>query len=128
VARKNFVLQLGDAGKLELQPQKRSFYAKMSTVTHKQGQDLGWTIVYAPETGWPTTLSGVTVTSDFVDANKIRHALTVNKNVNNLEFTLTAETDTWAIGVGELDVKMTSGGVVWYTDTMKINVIKHVTI
>ena len=100
----------------------------MSTVTHKQGQDLGWTVVYTPETGWPTNLAGVTITSDLVDFNKVRHSTTVTKNVDNLSFTMTAETPTWAIGVGELDIKMSSGGVVWYTDTIKINVIKHVTL
>lgn len=100
----------------------------MSTVTHKQGQNLGWTVAYTPETGWPTDLAGVTITCQLVDAEKTRHPTTVTKNVNNVEFTITDDTSNWAIGVGELDIKMTSGGVTWYTDTIKINVIKHVTI
>lgn len=100
----------------------------MSTVTHKQGQNLGWTVVYTPETGWPANLAGVTITCQLVDAEKTRHTTTVTKDINNLEFTITDDTSNWAIGVGELDIKMASGGVTWYTDTIKLNIIKHITI
>jgi len=100
---------------------------KMTSLTHKQGQSLGWTALYTPETGWPANLSGVTITSTFIDSQGVLRSITVVKNVNNLEFTATANTSAWSIGVGNIDFKLTSGGSTWYTETIAINVVKHIT-
>jgi hypothetical protein len=99
----------------------------MTSLTHKQGQSLGWTVNYTPETGWPVNLSGVTITSTFIDSQGVSRTMTVVKNINNVDFTVSASTALWSIGVGNIDFKLTSGGSTWYTETVAINVVKHIT-
>ncbi len=53
--------------------------------------------------------------------------MTVVKNINNVDFTVSASTALWSIGVGNIDFKLTSGGSTWYTETVAINVVKHIT-
>ena len=53
--------------------------------------------------------------------------MTVVKDANNVQFTVTGSTATWSIGVGYIDIKFTTGGSTWYSETVNINVVKRIT-
>ena len=102
-----------------------------NTVTFKRGTNFGSTTVFTPEAP-PTiqTLSGVTVTSTIVDADRNEYDLTVVVAGNFLSFTANyaGSTADWAIGTARWDIKFTPGTTIFYSDTMRLDIIGQVTV
>ena len=96
-------------------------------INWKRASTFGATVTYTPETGWPTNLTGVTVTSDIRDANRKLYTCTV-VITSPTTFTVTnSSTDLWAVGSAYWDIRFTKDGTVFFSDTVVINVIDNVT-
>ena len=102
-----------------------------NTVTFKRGTNFGSTTVFTPEAPPAIqTLSGVTVTSTIVDADRNEYDLTVVVAGNFLSFTANyvGSTADWAIGTARWDIKFSQGTTVFYSDTMRLEIIGQVTV
>ena len=102
-----------------------------NTVTFKRGTNFGSTTVFTPEAPPAIqTLSGVTVTSTIVDADRNEYDLTVVVAGNFLSFTAnySGSTADWAIGTARWDIKFTQGTTVVDSDTMRLEIIGQVTV
>jgi hypothetical protein len=102
-----------------------------NTVTFKRGTNFGSSTVFAPEAPPAIqTLSGVTVTSTIVDADRNEYELTVVVAGNFLSFTANyvGSTADWAIGTARWDIKFTQGTTIFYSDTMRLDIIGQVTV
>ena len=99
-----------------------------ATITFKRGTTFACNSTYTPGAG-PTTLAGVTVVSDIIDAGNGIYPLAVVVAGDNLSFTMTAETPSggWALGNARWDIKFSIDGVVFYSETLRINIIERVT-
>lgn len=102
-----------------------------NTVTFKRGTNFGSSTVFTPEA--PPAIQdliGVTVTSTIIDADRNEYELTVVVAGNGLSFTADYAGDTgdWAIGTARWDVKFTQGATVFYSDTMRLDIIGQVTV
>jgi hypothetical protein len=100
-----------------------------NTVTFKRGTSFGASIVYTPEVGGLANLIGVTVTSTIIDADRNEFDLTVVMAVDGLSFTASYPGDTsdWGVGSARWDIKFSNNGSVFYSDTMRLDVIGQVT-
>jgi hypothetical protein len=100
-----------------------------NTVTFKRGTSFGASVVYTPEVGGLANLIGVTVTSTIIDADRNEFDLVVVVAVNGLSFTATYpdSTSDWGIGTARWDIKFSNGGSVFYSETMRLDVIGQVT-
>jgi hypothetical protein len=102
-----------------------------NTVTFKRGTNFGSSTVFAPEAPPAIqTLSGVTVTSTIVDADRNEYDLTVVVAGNFLSFTAdyVGSTADWAIGTARWDLKFSQGSTVFYSDTMRLDIIGQITV
>jgi len=102
-----------------------------NTVTFKRGTNFGSSTVFTPEAPPAIqTLSGVTVTSTIVDADRNEYDLTVVVAGNFLSFTAdyVGSTADWAIGTARWDIKFTQGTTIFYSDTMRLDIIGQVTV
>lgn len=102
-----------------------------NTVTFKRGTNFGSSSVFTPEAPPAIqTLSGVTVTSTIVDADRNEYDLTVVVAGDFLSFTAnySGSTAGWAIGTARWDIKFTQGTTVFYSDTMRLDIIGQVTV
>jgi len=102
-----------------------------NTVTFKRGTNFGSSTVFTPEA--PPAIQdliGVTVTSTIIDADRNEYELTVVVAGNGLSFTAnyTGDTGDWAIGTARWDIKFTQGTTVFYSDTMRLDIIGQVTV
>jgi len=102
-----------------------------NTVTFKRGTNFGSSTVFTPEA--PPAIQdliGVTVTSTIVDADRNEYELTVVVAGNGLSFTAdyTGDTGDWAIGTARWDIKFTQGTTIFYSDTMRLDIIGQVTV
>ena len=102
-----------------------------NTVTFKRGTNFGSSTVFTPEP--PPAIQdliGVTVTSTIIDADRNEYELTVVVAGNGLSFTAnyTGDTGDWAIGTARWDIKFTQGATVFYSDTMRLDIIGQVTV
>jgi hypothetical protein len=100
-----------------------------TTVTMKRGTTLAGTVDYTPGAG-PANLLGTTVTSDVQDSGGTIYHLTTTMSVDGLSFVLRYDGSTadWNLGPGRWDIKFSTDGVVFYTETMRINIIDEVTL
>ena len=100
-----------------------------NTVTFKRGTSFGAAVVYTPEAGGLANLIGVTVTSTIIDADRNEYELTVVVAGNGLSFTAdyTGDTGDWAIGTARWDIKFTNNDSIFYSDTMRLDVVGQVT-
>lgn len=101
-----------------------------NTVTFKRGTNFGSSTVFSPEAPPAIqTLSGVTVTSTIIDADRNVYPLTVVVAGNFLSFTAdySGSTDDWAIGTARWDIKFSQGTTVFYSDTMRLDIVGQVT-
>jgi len=101
-----------------------------NTVTFKRGTSFEAAVVYTPEAGGLANLIGVTVTSTIIDADRNEYELTVVVAGNGLSFTAdyTGDTGDWAIGTARWDIKFTQGTTIFYSDTMRLDIIGQVTV
>ena len=97
------------------------------TFDFKKGSSFGAEGVYTPETGGPTNLTGVTIESSIRDSRNNIYTLSVTI-IDSTHFALSYDlTDDWALGSAFWDLKFSKDGVVFYSDTVVINVLKNVT-
>ena len=101
-----------------------------NTVTFKRGTSFGASVVWNPEAGGLANLIGVTVTSTILDADRNEFELVITVAGNGLSFTAEYAGDTgdWAVGTARWDIKFTNNGSIFYSDTMRIDVIGQVTV
>jgi hypothetical protein len=102
-----------------------------NTVTFKRGTNFGSSTVFAPEPPPAIQdLTGVTVTSTIVDADRNEYELTVVVAGDFLSFTAdyVGSTADWAIGTARWDIKFTQGTTIFYSDTMRLDIIGQVTV
>ncbi len=102
-----------------------------NTVTFKRGTNFGSSTVFTPEAPPAIQdLTGVTVTSTIVDADRNEYELTVVVAGNFLSFTAdyVGDTGDWAIGTARWDIKFTQGTTIFYSDTMRLDIIGQVTV
>jgi hypothetical protein len=99
-----------------------------NTVTFKRGSTYAATVTYTPAAGAPANLLTTTVTSDIIDAGGTVYPCTITMAVDGLSFTLTlSDTTGFAQGPARQDVKFSTGGVIFYSSTFRLNVIDQVT-
>jgi hypothetical protein len=101
-----------------------------NTVTFKRGTSFEAAVVYTPEAGGLANLIGVTVTSTIIDADRNEFELVTVVAGNGLSFTAdyVGSTADWAIGTARWDIKFTQGTTIFYSDTMRLDIIGQVTV
>ena len=101
-----------------------------NTVTFKRGTSFEAAVVYTPETGGLANLIGVTVTSTIIDADRNEYELVTVVAGNGLSFTAeyVGDTGDWAIGTARWDIKFTNNDSVFYSDTMRLDIVGQVTV
>ena len=101
-----------------------------NTVTFQRGTSFAASIVWNPEVGGLANLIGVTVTSTIIDADRNEFDLVVVVAGNGLSFTAeyVGDTGDWAVGTARWDIKFTNNDSVFYSDTMRLDVIGQVTV
>jgi hypothetical protein len=99
-----------------------------NTVTFKRGTSFAGTVTYTPDAGGPSNLLTTTVTSTIVDSQWNEYPLTINMAVNGLSFIATyPDSSDWALGVAKWDIKFNYGGSIFFSDTMRLDIIAQVT-
>ena len=99
-----------------------------TSVTFKRGTTFAGTVTYTPETGGPANLLTTTVVSSIIDSGACTYPLTITMAVDGLSFVARYDDTTdWTIGNARWDIKFTYGGTVFYSETMRLNVIDQVT-
>ncbi len=100
-----------------------------NTVTFKRGTSFAASCAYTPSAGAPANLTGTTITSSVVDSQHNQYDLTVTIAAGGMSFTAVygGDTSSWAIGLAKWDVRFEYGGAVFYTTTMRLDVIGEVT-
>ena len=101
----------------------------MSTsVTFKRGTTFAGTVTYTPQTGGPANLLTTTITSDIIDSGGNVYHTTITKAGDGLSFVASvADTSDWTIGNARWDIKFAYGTTVFYSETMRLNIIDQVT-
>jgi hypothetical protein len=101
-----------------------------NTVTFKRGTSFGASVVWNPEVGGLANLIGVTVTSTIIDADRNEYELVTVVAGNGLSFTAeyVGDTGDWAVGTARWDIKFTNNGSVFYSDTMRLDIVGQVTV
>ena len=98
------------------------------STTFKRGTTFAGTATYVQENGGPANLLSTTITSDVITVDGNVYHTTITKAGDGLSFTIYyGNTATWALGAAKWDIKFSEGGVVWYTQTLRLNVIDQVT-
>ena len=99
-----------------------------TSVILKRGTTFAATVTYTPEAGGPANLLTTTVTSDVIDANGAVYPLTITMAGNGLSFVASySPTDTWAIGSARWDLRFAYSTTVFYSQTLRLNIIDQVT-
>jgi hypothetical protein len=100
-----------------------------NTVTFKRGSSFSASMVWNPEPGGIANLIGVTVQSTIIDAQQNEYDLTATVAPGGLSvaFVYPASTAAWAIGTAKWDIKFLNGGTVFYSETMRLDLIGQVT-
>jgi hypothetical protein len=103
----------------------------MSSFTFKRGGTFTATVTYTPETGGLADLLGSTITSDIRDSAGVYHSLSTSLNGAGLVITISdpyGDTADWATGEAKWDIRVSEGGVVFYSQTISFTVIPAVTL
>ena len=99
-----------------------------NVVTIKRASTFGAACTYVPEQGGPADLTGVTITSDIRDSKGKVSTNTVVV-IDPTHFNITNDdSSAWSLGSGYWDIKFSKNGVVFYSDTVIINIIPQITI
>lgn len=103
----------------------------MSSFTFKRGGTFTATVTYTPEAGGLTDLLGSTITSDIRDSAGVYHSLSTSLNGAGLVITISdpyGDTEDWATGEAKWDIRVSEGGVVFYSQTITFTIIPAVTL
>jgi hypothetical protein len=100
-----------------------------NTITFKRGSSFSASMVWNPEPGGIANLVGVTVTSSIIDTQQNEYDLTCTVAAGGLSVTMVypGSTADWALGSAKWDIKFLDGGTVFYSETMRIDLIGQVT-
>lgn len=100
-----------------------------NTVTFKRGTSFSAAVVWNPEVGGLANLIGVTVTSTIIDSQQNEYDLTCTVAVDGLSVACVypGDTSSWSVGSARWDIKFSQVGSVFYSDTMRLDVIGQVT-
>lgn len=99
-----------------------------TSVTFKRGTTFAGTVTYTPEAGGPANLLTTTVTSSIIDAGNNTYPTTITMANDGLSFVASySPTDAWTIGSARWDIKFAYGTTVFYSETMRLNIIDQVT-
>jgi len=99
-----------------------------TSVTFKRGTTFAGTVTYTPQTGGPANLLTTTVTSSIIDAANQVYPCTITMAVDGLSFVASySPTANWSLGSARWDIKFAYGTTVFYSETMRLNVIDQVT-
>jgi hypothetical protein len=99
-----------------------------TSVTFKRGTTFAGTVTYTPETGGPANLLTTTVTSSIIDYANNTYPCTITMAVDGLSFVASySPTANWSLGSARWDIKFAYGSTVFYSETMRLNVIDQVT-
>jgi hypothetical protein len=100
-----------------------------NTVTFKRGTSFGESVVWNPDAGGLANLIGVTVTSTIIDSDRNEFELVVTVAGNGLSITATynGSTADWGVGTARWDIKFSNAGSIFYSETMRLDVIGQVT-
>lgn len=100
-----------------------------NTVTFKRGTSFAGTVTYTPDAGGPANLLTTTVTSTIIDSQGNQYPLTITMAGNGLSFVASyPDSSSWAIGVAKWDIKFVYSGAVFYSNTMRLDVIAQITV
>lgn len=99
-----------------------------TSVTFKRGTTFAGTVTYTPAAGGPANLLTTTVTSDIIDAGNCTYHTTITMAPDGLSFVASyTPTSAWNLGNARWDIKFAYGSTVFYSETMRLNVIDQVT-
>lgn len=99
-----------------------------TSVTFKRGTTFAGTVTYTPEAGGPANLLSTTVTSSIIDAGNNTYPCTITMAGSGLSFVASySPTSAWTIGSARWDIKFAYGTTVFYSETMRLNIIDQVT-
>jgi hypothetical protein len=100
-----------------------------TSVTFKRGTSFAGTVTYTPDAGGPATITSVTITSTIITTDGTEYPCTITKAGNGLSFTVryTGDSGSWALGTARWDIKFINAGAVFYSETMRLNIIDQVT-
>ena len=99
-----------------------------NVVPIKRASTFGAACTYTPEQGGPNDLTGVTITSDIRDAKGKVYVCDVVL-IDPTHFKITYDQSSlWAIGTAYWDIRFSKEGVVFYSDTVLLDIIPQVTI
>jgi hypothetical protein len=100
-----------------------------TSVTFKRGTSFAGTVTYTPDAGGPATITSVTITSTIITTDGTEYPCTITKAQNGLSFTVryTGDSGSWALGTARWDIKFINAGAVFYSETMRLNIIDQVT-
>lgn len=93
----------------------------------KQGQSFIGTATYTPEAGWPANLSGVTIYSALLDARNKKHYFTVEIQSPTVFTMAYPNTQDWNHGTAYWDIQFIQGNTVFYSETIRLNILPNVT-
>jgi endonuclease YncB( thermonuclease family) len=102
----------------------------MSTsVTFKRGTSFAGTCTYTPDAGGPSTITDVTLASDIITSDGTVYPCTITKAIDGLSFVVryTGSSANWSLGSARWDIKFINAGAVFYSETMRLNIIDQVT-
>jgi len=99
-----------------------------TSVTFKRGTTFAGTVTYTPQAGGPANLLTTTVTSSIIDASNQVYPTTITMAGDGLSFVASySPTANWSLGSARWDIKFAYGTTVFYSETMRLNVIDQVT-
>ena len=99
-----------------------------TSVTFKRGTTFAATVTYTPEAGGPANLLTTTVTSSVIDAAGAVYPLTITMAGNGLSFVASySPTDAWALNSARWDIRFAYGSTVFFSQTLRLNIIDQVT-
>jgi len=98
-------------------------------VTFKRGTSFSAACAYDPDAGGQANLLSTTVTSDIIDVSGNIYPLTINMAGDGMSFTASYASSSadWALGMARWDLKFSYAGAIYYSETLRLNIIDQVT-
>jgi hypothetical protein len=97
-------------------------------IPYKRTSTFSASCTYTPESGGPTNLDGITITSDIRDANGRVYSCTVVKTSSTTFTVSLSDTSGWSLGSAYWDIRFTQNGVIFFSDTVILSVSNNITI